>query len=305
MYGAWYANMAVHECDCLIAIGARFDDRVTGVAASFAPNARIIHIDIDPSSIRKVIQVEMPIVGDAGEALKLLLPMIKEQKHDLWLDQIDEWKKEGPLPRPQRDKLVPHEIMETIVESVGKDPIVASDVGLSQMWTANYFDFSGPRQYISSGGLGTMGYSLPAAMGAALGNPGKPTIAICGDGAFQMNIQELATCAQYNIPVKTIVLNNGKLGMVRQFQRVFLKSRFSSTDLEGNVDFCMIANGFGVESIRATNKAELQAAIKKAFEIDGPVVVDVTIDPDCYSFPMVPPGSRSVDAIFSPEEWDS
>jgi acetolactate synthase-1/2/3 large subunit len=304
MYGAWHANKAVHDCDCLVAIGARFDDRVTGRVDGFARNARIIHIDIDPASIRKVVNVELPIVGDAREAMGLLLDLLEQQDRSGWLTQIREWERENQLPRPAREHLAPHEIMEAIRAAAGEAPIVASDVGLSQMWTANYLPFSGPRRYITSGGLGTMGYALPAAMGAAVGNPGRTVFAVTGDGAFQMNIQELATCSYYDIPVKTVVMNNGKLGMVRQFQAVFMKKRYASTDLGKHVDFCTVARGFGVEAIRVERKEDLREALKKAASVSGPVVVDVETDPDCYCFPMVPPGRKSVDAIFSPEEWD-
>ncbi len=303
MYGAWYANKAVHESDCLIAIGARFDDRVTGRLDGFAPHAHIIHIDIDPSSIRKVMNVELPIVADAREAMTLLADLLESRDRSKWLAQIEGWKREAPLPRPERAHLVPHEIIEAIAEAAGPSPIVASDVGLSQMWTANYFGFAEPRRYITSGGLGTMGYALPAAIGAALGSPDQTVVAITGDGAFQMNIQELATCSYYGISVKTIVLNNGKLGMVRQFQNIFLKQRYAATDLGGQVNFPMVAKGFGVEAIRVTRKEELKEALERAFAIAGPVVVDVEIDPDCYAFPMVPPGKRAVEAIFSAEEW--
>ncbi len=304
MYGAWHCNKAVHDCDCLIAIGARFDDRVTGRVDGFAPNARIIHIDIDPASIRKVVNVELPIVGDAREAMALLCDMVEQRGRSGWLEQIREWEKACPLPRPEREHLAPHVIMDAIKEADGPEPIVASDVGLSQMWTANYLPFNGPRSYITSGGLGTMGYALPAAMGAAIGNPGRTVFAVCGDGAFQMNVQELATCSYYDIPVKTIVMNNGKLGMVRQFQNVFMKKRYASTDLGKHVDFCTVARGFGVEAIKVSEKKDLADALKRAVAIDGPVVVDVETDPDCYCFPMVPPGRKSVEAIFSPEDWE-
>ncbi|WP_305041745.1 biosynthetic-type acetolactate synthase large subunit [Geoalkalibacter sp.] len=303
MYGAWYANKAVHECDCLIAIGARFDDRVTGRIDGFAPNARIIQIDIDPASIRKTVQVHLPIVGDAGEAMEKLLDLVEAKDRAAWLEQIAAWKEQAPLPRPQSEQLMPHDIMEALRAVAGDTPVVASDVGLSQMWTANFFQFHEPRHYITSGGLGTMGYALPAAMGAAVGNPGRVVFAINGDGAFQMNVQELATCSQYNIPVKVIILNNGKLGMVRQFQRVFLKKRYSATDLGGHVDFCMVARGFQVAALKVTRKEELVHALNKAMEIEGPVVVDIDIDPDCYSFPMVPPGKKTVEALFDPDEW--
>jgi len=301
MYGAWYANMAVGECDCLIAIGVRFDDRVTGKVSSFAPNAKIIHIDIDPSSIRKVVQGGVPIVCDAAEALEQLLELVEERDHSGWLKEIAAFKEKGPLPRPERDHIVPHQVMEAIAAVAGDSPVVASDVGLSQMWTANYLPFGGPRQYITSGGLGTMGYALPAAMGAALGNPDRPIFAINGDGAFQMNCQELATCAQYNIPVKCIILNNGKLGMVRQFQKVLLESRYASTCLGHHVDFCMVSEGFGVKALRVKGEADLQSVLQQAMDIPGPVVVEVPIHPDTYSFPMVLPGGNSTDMMFEPE----
>ncbi|PLX93539.1 MAG: acetolactate synthase, large subunit, biosynthetic type [Desulfuromonas sp.] len=298
MYGAWYANMAVGECDCLIAIGVRFDDRVTGKVSSFAPNAKIIHIDIDPSSIRKVMQGGLPIVCDAAEALDHLVELIEERDHGDWLAEIDGFREKGPLPRPERDHLVPHQVMEAIAVVAGDSPVVASDVGLSQMWTANYLPFGGPRQYITSGGLGTMGYALPAAMGAALGNTDRAVFAINGDGAFQMNCQELATCAQYNIPVKCIILNNGKLGMVRQFQKVLLDSRYASTCLGHHVDFCMVSQGFGVKALRVKGEADLHAVLQQAMDIPGPVVVEIPIHPDTYSFPMVLPGGSSTEMVF-------
>lgn len=298
MYGAWYANMAVGECDCLIAIGVRFDDRVTGKIASFAPNAKIIHIDIDPSSIRKVVQGGLPIVCDAAEALDHLVELVDARDQSDWLAEIAEFRVKGPMPRPERDHLVPHEVMEAIAAVAGDSPVVASDVGLSQMWTANYLPFAGPRQYITSGGLGTMGYALPAAMGAALGNPDRAIFAINGDGAFQMNCQELATCAHYNIPVKCIILNNGKLGMVRQFQKVLLESRYASTCLGHHVDFCMVSEGFGVKALRVTDKSDLQSVLQQAMDIDGPVVVEVPIHPDTYSFPMVLPGNDATQMVF-------
>jgi acetolactate synthase-1/2/3 large subunit len=303
MYGAWHANRAVHDCDCLVAVGARFDDRVTGRLDGFAPNAKIIHIDIDPSSIRKVANTALPIVGDAKEVMALLAGQVEVRDRSAWLARIAAWLQEAPLPRPEREQLVPHEIMAAISEACGAAPIVAADVGLSQMWTANYLGFATPRRFITSGGLGTMGYALPAAMGAALGNPGVTVIAITGDGAFQMNVQELATCSYYGIPVKTIIMNNGKLGMVRQFQNIFLNRRYAATDLGKHVDFCMVARGFGVEAFRLTRKGELNEVLRQAMAIPGPAVVDVEIDPDCYSFPMVPPGKSSVEMIFTPEEW--
>jgi acetolactate synthase-1/2/3 large subunit len=303
MYGALHANRAVHESDCLIAIGARFDDRVTGRIEGFAPRARIIQIDIDPSSIRKIVSVHLPIVGEAAEAMERLLPLVEERDRSEWLGRIRAWEAETPLPGTVRGGMDPRLILEAVRRAAGDSPVVASDVGLSQMWTANHFPFSEPRRYITSGGLGTMGYALPAAVGAAVGNPGKTTLAICGDGAFQMNIQELATCSYYGIPVKTVVFNNGNLGMVRQFQSIFMKERYASTDLGKHVDFCAVARGFGVEAFRAKTLPELEAALEEAMRIDGPAVLDVEVDPDSYCFPMVPPGRNTVDAIFSPGDW--
>lgn len=298
MYGAWYANMAVGECDCLIAIGVRFDDRVTGKVASFAPKAKIIHFDIDPTSIRKVVQGGLPIVCDAAEALDHLLELVEEKDHSGWHAELAEYREKGPLPRPERDHIVPHEVMEAIAAVAGDRPVVASDVGLSQMWTANYLPFGGPRQYITSGGLGTMGYALPAAMGAALGNPDRPIFAINGDGAFQMNCQELATCAQFGIPVKCIILNNGKLGMVRQFQKVLLDNRYASTCMGNFVDFCKVSEGFGVKALRVTNGDDLQSVLQQAMDIPGPVVVEIPIHPDTYAFPMVLPGNDATQMVF-------
>lgn len=299
MYGAWYANMAVNQSDCLIAIGVRFDDRVTGKVDSFAPRARIIHLDIDPTSIRKVVQGGLPIVCDVVEALPKLTELLGHKDRSAWLAEIEDFKQRAPLPRPQQASLVPHEVMESIQQVAGAQPVVAADIGLSQMWTANYLPFSGPRQYITSGGLGTMGYALPAAMGAAVGNRDRPIFAINGDGAFQMNCQELATCSQYQIPVKCIILNNGKLGMVRQFQTLFLSSRYASTNLDAKVDFCLVAQGFGVPARRVTSLQELQDGLQWAVDTPGPAVLDVAIHPDTYSFPMVPPGNESTAMIFS------
>ncbi len=302
MYGAWYANMAVNQCDCLIAIGSRFDDRVTGKVDAFAPNAKIIHFDIDPASIHKVVHEGLPIVCDAAEALLNLQELIESKDRSGWLKEIAAFKERGPLPRHERDHLMPHEIMEALHEAAGDNPVVASDVGLSQMWVANYYPFNQPRQYITSGGLGTMGYALPAALGAAVGNIERPIFAINGDGAFQMNCQELATCSQYGIPVKCIILNNGKLGMVRQFQTLFLGSRYASTNLEAQVDFCTVATGFGVASRSAKGIAEFKEALQWAVDYPGPVVLDVDIHPDTYAFPMVPPGKESTEMIFKAEK---
>ena len=301
MYGAWYANMAVNQCDCLIAIGSRFDDRVTGKVEAFAPNAKIIHFDIDPASIYKVVQEGLPIVCDAAEALLHLKDLVVPQDRKEWLAEINSFKERGPLPRHESNHLMPHDIMDALRAAGGDNPIVASDVGLSQMWVANYYPFSQPRQYITSGGLGTMGYALPAALGAAVGNIERPVFAINGDGAFQMNCQELATCAQYGIPVKCIILNNGKLGMVRQFQTLFLGSRYASTNLEAKVDFCTVARGFGVASRAAKGLDEFKDALQWAVDYPGPVVVDVEIHPDTYAFPMVPPGKESTEMIFKAE----
>lgn len=293
MHGTGYANYAVQECDLLIAVGARFEDRVTGKIDEFAPHAKIIHIDIDPSSISKTVKVDLPIVGDAKGILKELTKDIKKLSIKPWIDQVMAWKEKHPLSYDKKSKAIkPQFVMETIAKVTKGDAIIVTEVGQNQMWAAQWYGYSKPRTFLSSGGLGTMGYGFPAAIGAQLGVPGKVVIDIAGDGSIQMNIQELATAVANKIPVKIVILNNGYLGMVRQWQELFYDRRYAHTDLysTGNPDFLKIAEAYGAMGIRVKKNEEVEQAIKDALKYDGPVVVDVVIDREENVFPMVPAG---------------
>lgn len=290
MHGTAYANHATMESDLIIAVGARFDDRVTGRIDNFAPDATVIHIDIDPTSISKNIQVDIPIVGDAKDSLKKLLGYIKSAPDTKnWLKKIEEWKKKHPLSYKDDDKLRPQYIIEKIYEATKGDAIITTEVGQNQMWAAQWYKYSKPRTFLSSGGLGTMGYGFPAAIGAKLGKPDKIVFDIAGDGSIQMNIQELATAVTYKIPVKVAILNNGYLGMVRQWQELFYKKRYSFTTLS-NPDFVKLAESYGAVGIRVTKKSEVKSAIDKAIATDNVVFIDFRVEPEENVFPMVPAG---------------
>ncbi len=294
MHGTAYANYATQNCDLLIAVGARFDDRVTGKVDTFAPKAEnIIHIDIDPTSISKSIQVDIPVVGDARNILGKLLEYVKPAKHTEWLAQVFEWKKKHPLTYDgDKDKAIkPQYVVEQIDKLTGGEAIITTEVGQNQMWAAQYYTYTRPRQIISSGGLGTMGYGFPAAIGAQIGRPDSIVFDIAGDGSIQMNIQELATVARENIPVKIAILNNGYLGMVRQWQELFYNKRYSATPLaNGNPDFVKLAEAYGVMGIRVDEPAQVAGAIEKALKHSGPVVLDFHVEPEENVFPMVPVG---------------
>ena len=293
MHGTGYANHAVQECDLLISVGARFDDRVTGKIDEFAPHAKIIHIDVDPSSISKTVMVDIPIVGDAKNILKELIRHVKPLRIKPWLKKIQTWKKKYPLVyKKEGTQIKPQYVVEIISKLTKSDAIIVTEVGQNQMWAAQWYVYKKPRHFLSSGGLGTMGYGFPAAIGAQVGNPGKTVIDIAGDGSIQMNIQELATAVNNNIPVKVIVLNNGYLGMVRQWQELFYGKRYAHTDLAstGNPDFMKIAEAYGALGIRVIKKSQVEPAIKKALKYNGPVFVDVIIDREENVFPMVPAG---------------
>ncbi|HPG40655.1 MAG TPA: biosynthetic-type acetolactate synthase large subunit [bacterium] len=294
MHGTYTANQAVNECDCLIAIGARFDDRVTGKVDTFAAKAVKIHIDIDPASINKNVKVNYPVVGLVSNILESMLPQFTDKLPlDDWWRQINKWRQACPLETPPNDgKLRPQAIIKKLSEITGGNAVVVSDVGQNQMWTAQYFQFDNPRSHITSGGLGTMGFSVPAAIGAAFGVKDRPVISISGDGGFQMNIQELITAAYYKVPVKFLIFNNGYLGMVRQWQELFHESRYSYTDLShSNPDFVKVAEGMGCAARRVTVAADVDAALEWCFaHNDGPVVIEfVTVKEDMV-FPMVPSG---------------
>jgi acetolactate synthase-1/2/3 large subunit len=291
MHGTRSANYAVTESDLLIAIGARFDDRVTGKLDSFASHARIIHIDIDPAEIGKNKKVDVPIVGDVKSVLQDMLAKIQKKKaYDRWLSRIHGWKEKHPLQYVCDGTLRPQYVVEQLSGILKGEGIIVSEVGQNQMWTAQYYCFRKPRTWITSGGLGTMGYGFPAAIGAQFACPGQVVFDIAGDGSFQMNIQELSTVASNRIPVKVAILNNRFLGMVRQWQELFHNRRYSFTELPP-VDFVKVANAYGVDGIRVESCDEVVPALKAAIETDGPFVLDFRVEREENVFPMVPAGA--------------
>jgi len=298
MHGTKCANSAVSGCDLLIAIGARFDDRVTGKIEEFAPDAKIIHIDIDPSAISKNVIVDLPIVGDVKSTLSQLTPLVKKCRTSQWLKQIAGWKKEFPLTYDRKANTIkPQYVIEQIYEATRGEAIIATEVGQNQMWAAQYYKFEQPRRFLSSGGLGTMGYGFPAAMGAQIACPDKLVFDIAGDGSIQMNIQELATVTRLKLPVKVAILNNQFLGMVRQWQDMFYGKRYSSSCLADNPDFARVAEAFGATGIRVKKKRDVRPAIDKAIETPGPVIMDFAVDREENVMPMVPAGAAISDMI--------
>lgn len=290
MHGTGYANLSVSECDLLIAVGARFDDRVIGNPETFAPKATVAHIDIDPAEIGKNVRYNIPIVGDARTVLESLIPQVAAADRSEWLAQIAEWKKEWPLTYPPcPDGIAPQFVIEQISDLTDGEAIVATEVGQNQMWTAQFYKFKRARSFLSSGGLGTMGFGFPAAIGAQIGQPDRLVIDIAGDGSFQMNIQELATAVQYRLPVKVVILNNGYLGMVRQWQAMFHGKRYSSTVLDHNPDFVAVAEAYGAKGMLVETEGEVRPSLERAFAEPGPVVVDVRVSREANVFPMVPP----------------
>jgi acetolactate synthase-1/2/3 large subunit len=292
MHGTVYANYAVTECDLLIAIGARFDDRVTGHIPRFAPNARIIHIDIDPAEIGKNVRVTVPIVGDVKRVLAKLLPKVQDRGADTpWLKQIQEWKNRYPLSYKSDNGLKPQAVIEQINEVTNGDAIIVTEVGQNQMWAAQYVRSMKPRTFISSGGLGTMGYGLPAAVGAKFGCPNRTVIDIAGDGSIQMNIQELTTAVNNKLGVVICVLNNGHLGMVRQWQELIHGKRYSHTNLENNPDLVKIAEAYGAKAIRVTKLEDVKGALDEAIRTnDRPTLIDFIVAREENVFPFVPAG---------------
>jgi len=307
MHGTYYANMAVYNCDLLIAVGARFDDRVTGKVEEFAPQAKIIHIDIDPASISKNIVVDVPIVGDVKIVLRKLLEEIKREGAKLyfpeerqkWLERIEGWKKKHPLTyRKSNTVIKPQYVIEQIYEATKGDAIISTGVGQHQMWSAMFYKYSFPRQFINSGGLGTMGFGLPAGIGAKLGRPDKEVFVIDGDGSFMMTMQELITAVQYKVPVKIAIINNGYLGMVRQWQELFYERRYSEVDLSVQPDFVKLAEACGAVGFRAEKPSEVREIIEEALKIqDRPVVMDFHVDREENVLPMVPAGKSYRDMI--------
>lgn len=292
MHGTVYANRAVHEADLLIAVGARFDDRVTGDLKKFAPHAKVIHIDVDPSAISKNIKVDVPIVGDVKEVLKELNKIVKAVDTKEWMASIGEWKKEHPLRYHDDSKSIrPQYAIQKLCDILGSNAIVSTDVGQHQMWAAQYYKVDGPNQFLTSGGLGTMGYGFPAAIGAQFAFPKKTVVCITGDGSFQMNIQEMATAVVHKLPVKIAIINNGYLGMVRQWQETFYNHRYSSSTMSGNPDFVKLAEAYGGAGIRVDKKEDVEKAIAWAKTItDRPCVIDFVVTEEENVYPMIPSG---------------
>lgn len=308
MHGTYAANMSIHDADLVIAIGSRFDDRVTGKVSEFAPKAKFIHIDIDPTNIRKNIHVDIPIVGDVRNVLMELnkeLKALEENRSQLirerepWYAQTKEWEKEHPLSYKKSNKVIkPQQVIEKIYELSGGNAIVASDVGQHQMWVAQFFKFDRPRTSITSGGLGTMGFGLPAAIGAQFACPDKLVFNIAGDGSFQMNVQELATIAVNKLPIKIVIINNGCLGMVRQWQELFFNQHYSGSIIKDIPDYVKLAEAYSIKGLRASTPSEIEGVIKEAINTDGPVLMDFVVDPGENVFPMVPAGAGNSEMIF-------
>jgi acetolactate synthase-1/2/3 large subunit len=298
MHGTYYANMAISHCDLLLAVGVRFDDRVTGTIETFAANAKIVQIDIDPSSINRNVIVDLPIIGDTKATLTDMINFLAEHNYTLapaerqeWLEQIATWKEKVPLTYCQNSKEIkPQHVIETLHKLTKGNAIITTEVGQNQMWTAQFFPFDHPNTFISSGGLGTMGFGLPAAIGVKCAFPDKQVVDIAGDGSIQMNIQELATAAQYKINVKIVILNNGYLGMVRQWQELFYEKRYSHTDMTYAPDFVKLAEAYGIIGLRATKPEEVESILKHGLSLDRPVLMDFRVSREECVYPMVHPG---------------
>lgn len=301
MHGTYYANMAMTETDVMVAVGARFDDRVTGKLSTFAPHAKIIHIDVDPTSIKKNVPVDLPIVGDVKDVLFKMIKEVESHPEKVrafkeatqpWHEEIAGWKEKHPLTYKHAANVIkPQYVIEKLRELSEPDAIMATDVGQHQMWTAQFFTFTKPRTLLTSGGLGTMGYGLPAAMGAQAAFPGRQVIVVCGDGGVQMNIQEMATLVQNRLPVKIVILNNNFLGMVRQWQELFFDKRYSQTCMELPIDYTKLAEAYGAKGFHASKTEEVEDVIRQGFAHDGPVIMEFKIAREEKVLPMVPAGA--------------
>jgi acetolactate synthase-1/2/3 large subunit len=304
MHGLRAANYAMDEADLICAIGARFDDRITGKLSEFAPRAKFIHIDVDPAEISKNVPAHIPIVGDAKNILVKLVNEYRAlgadpSRLDEWWQRIRGWQERHPLhyTDSQDTEIKPQRAIQAIYEATGGDAVVTSDVGQHQMWAAQYYTFDKPRRWINSGGLGTMGFGLPAAMGAAVGMPDETVVCISGDGSVQMNSQELATCVQNRIPVKVLILNNGYLGMVRQWQELFWENRYSHVDMGQSPDFVKLAEAYGATGLRLTSKETLVDDLRAAIATEGPVVVDIRVTREENVYPMIAPGAAAREMV--------
>jgi acetolactate synthase-1/2/3 large subunit len=304
MHGTRAANYAMDEADLIVAIGARFDDRITGKLSEFAPRAKFVHIDVDPAEISKNVPAHIPIVGDAKNIVPRLTAEYRALGADSarledWWDRIHAWQKQYPLAYDDSPdaEIKPQFMVQALYEATAGDAIVTSDVGQHQMWAAQYFHFSRPRRWINSGGLGTMGFGLPAAMGAKVGRPDETVVCIAGDGSVQMNAQELATCVEHDIPIKVFVMNNGYLGMVRQWQELFWDRRYSSVDMGQHPDFVKLADAYGATGLRFEDKTTLVQDMRDAIATDGPVLVDVRVTREENTYPMIPAGQAARDMV--------
>ena len=302
MHGMAYANLAVNDADLIIAIGMRFDDRATGRVSGFAPNAKIVHIDIDPAEIGKNVRVDVPIVGDVKTVLKPLNKLLDQADHIEWLEQLDDWRKEHPSTVIREcDSVLPQYVIRKIYEATGGDAIIVTGVGQNQMWAAQHYWFDKPNSLITSGGLGTMGFEVPAALGAKIGCPERTVWSIAGDGGFQMTMQELATIAQEKAAVKIAILNNGFLGMVRQWQEMFYERRYVATPLSCP-DFVKIAEAFCIPGLTVRRKEEVVPAIEQAIQEPGPFVINFMVEPEENVYPMVPPGASLAEILEEPKK---
>ena len=302
MHGTKTSNLGITRCDLLIAIGARFSDRVTGNTKMFARDAKILHIDVDAAEVNKNISSDASIVGDAKAVLRILNERLTKKDHGEWVAEVEAMKEKYPLAYDESGLTGPY-VIETLYKLTRGDAIVTTDVGQHQMWAAQFYKYKAPRRFLTSGGLGTMGYGLGASIGAKLGKPDMPVFNIAGDGCFRMNMNELATASRYNVPVVDIIINNHVLGMVRQWQTLFYGGRYSATVLQDKVDFVKVAEALGCKGIRVTKKEEVEPAIREAMAAGGPVVIDVQVDCDDKVFPMVAPGAAISDA-FSQEDLE-
>jgi len=306
MHGTYYANMAISNCDLLIAIGMRFDDRVTSKLDAFAPHAKVIHIDIDPASIDKFVKTHLSITSDCKPVLELLNKWIADDKLAIpetqtkaWHEQIAAWKKHAPMTYCQGDKIKPQHVVDTLYRLTKGKAIITTEVGQNQMWAAQFYRFDYPNSFISSGGLGTMGFGFPAAIGAQVACPDRVVVDIAGDGSIQMNIQELATAVNYDLPVKIVILNNGFLGMVRQWQELFYGKRYSHSNIRNVPDFVKLAEAYDAVGLRATRPEEVETTLKQGLDTDRTVVMDFHVEPEEGVYPMVSPGAALTDMVLS------
>ena len=302
MHGMAYASLAIDEADVVIGLGMRFDDRVTGDTSKFAPNAKVVHIEIDPSEINKNIHATAPIVGDLKHALKHLIPQVHSRSNEEWIQRIEELKVAHPLMRESHtEDVLPQHIIQAISEATSGNAIIVTGVGQHQMWAAQHFTFTRRNSFITSGGLGTMGFEVPAALGAQLGRPEEVVWSIAGDGGFQMTMSELATIKENNIPVKFAIFNNNNLGMVRQWQEIFHEKNYVAVNYTGNPDFVKLAEAFGILGLRVDKRSDIVDTIRKASEHDGPVVIDFVLPPEESVYPMIPAGTSTEQLMEEPE----